>query len=260
MSQGELPAEGLVVAELVEASPSVQPTPWGLWMTLAFSLAVIVAFVAIQTAITIVFIVAQLPKTPITSEYACNGLLVSLATWAAASACLALVVLLIKLRKQLSVRDYLSLHRVSIGRFLAWASLLLIFIAITDGATWLLGRDVVPHFMIDSYRTAVIAPLFLASLWIAAPVFEEAFFRGFMFRGIQQSRLGNLGAILITAAVWSVIHLQYSAYEVAVIFLSGILLGVARATSNSVYLTIGLHSLMNVVATVELWVYLWLPS
>ena len=41
------------------------------------------------------------------------------------------------------------------------------------------------------------------------------------------------------------------------IFGSGILLGIARATSNSVCLTIGLHSLMNLIATVELWVYLW---
>jgi uncharacterized protein len=199
----------------------------------------------------------QLPKTPITSEYACNGLLVSLATWASAPACVALVVLLVRVRKQLSVRDYLSLHRVSIWRFLAWAALLLIFIAIADGTTWLLDRDVVGNFMIESYRTAVIVPLLLASLWIAAPVFEETFFRGFMFRGIQQSRLGTLGAVLITAFVFAVMHLQYNAYEIAVVFLGGILLGVARATSNSLYLTICLHSLMNIVATVELWVYLW---
>lgn len=78
-----------------------------------------------------------------------------------------------------------------------------------------------------------------------------------MFRGIQRSRLGNVGAILITSVVWSAIHLQYNAYEVTVVFLGGILLGLARATSNSIYLTIGLHSLMNVIATIELWVYLW---
>ena len=164
-------------------------------------------------------------------------------------------------KKEMSVRDYLSLHRVSIWRFLAWANVLVIFVVVTDGVTWLLGRDVVPKFMIDWYRTAGFVPAMLGSLWIAAPVFEEAFFRGFMFRGIQQSRLGNVGAILITALVWSVIHLQYSAYEVTVIFLAGILLGVARARSNSIYLTIGLHSLMNIIATIELWVYLSLhPS
>ncbi len=157
----------------------------------------------------------------------------------------------------MSLRDYLSLHRVSIWRFLAWATVLVLFVVVADGTTWFLDRDVVTKFMIDWYRTAGFVPAMLAALWIAAPVFEETFFRGFMFRGIQQSRLGNVGAILITAVVWSGIHLQYSAYEMAVIFLGGILLGAARARSNSIYLTIGLHSLMNVIATIELWVYLW---
>jgi uncharacterized protein len=257
MSQGELPADDLVLAELVEPLAVVEPRPWGFWLTLVLSLAVIVVFIAIQTVVTIVFMVAQMPTKPITSDYEPSGLLVSVATWISAPVCVALVILLTKLRGQLSVRDYLSLHRVSLGRFVAWAALLLIFVAIADGATWLLRHEVVNKFMLDSYRTAVFVPLLYAALWIAAPVFEETFFRGFMFRGIQQSRLGNLGAILITAAVWSIIHMQYDAYEMFVIFLGGILLGVARARSNSVYLTIGLHSLMNVVATIELWVYLW---
>jgi membrane protease YdiL (CAAX protease family) len=183
-------------------------------------------------------------------------LLLSVATWAAAPLCLALVILLVRLRNQLSVRDYLSLRGVSAGRFLAWAAILLAFVAVADGTTWLLDLNVVPSFMVEAYRTAGSVPLLLATLWIAAPVFEEVFFRGFMFHGIQQSRLGNVGAILITSLVWSAIHMQYNVYEVSIIFLGGILLGTARARSNSVLLTIGLHSIMNVVAMIELWVYL----
>jgi uncharacterized protein len=257
MSQGELPIENAVLAELVEPTP-VEPKPWGLWVTLAFSLAVIVAFTAIETAVVIVFLVLQAPKTLDPDSISGNGLFVSVATWVSMPICLAFVILLVKLRNQLSIREYLSLNRVSMGSFLAWAAALLVFVGCTDGTTWLLGRDIVPRFMIDAYRTAVVVPLLLAALWIAAPVFEEMFFRGFMFRGIQQSRLGNLGAILITSFIWSIIHMQYDAYQMAMIFLGGILLGVARARSNSVYLTIGLHSLMNVIATIELWVYLGL--
>jgi uncharacterized protein len=110
--------------------------------------------------------------------------------------------------------------------------------------------------MVDAYRTAVVVPLLLAALTIAAPVFEEVLFRGFMFHGIQQSRLGNIGAILITSLVWSAIHLQYDVSHVAIIFGAGILFGIARASSNSLYLLIGLHALMNVIATIELWICL----
>jgi uncharacterized protein len=256
MCQGELPNENAVLAELVEPTTLVQPKPWGLWPTLGFSLAVVVAFVAIHAAVEIVFLVVQLPKTPSTDHYVYNGLSVSVATWISMPVCVAFVVLLAKLRNQLSVRDYLSLHRVPVRQFLAWAGILLLFVVATDGITWLLGRDVVPPVMIEMYRTAVIVPLFWATLIIAAPLFEETFFRGFMFRGIQQSRLGNLGAVLITSFTWSIIHMQYDAYQVAGVFLIGILLGVARARSDSVYLTIAMHSLMNVIATIELWICL----
>jgi uncharacterized protein len=256
MSQGELPAENAILAELIEPAAPVPPKPWGFWATMGFSLAVFVVFVAIETAIGVAFVVLHAPELHHSEELGSNGMLLWVATWIANPACLALIVLLVKLRKRLSIRDYLGLNPLSALSFLGWAALMLLFIAISDGTTWLLGRPVVCDFMIDAYRTAVFVPMLLASLWIAAPVFEEVFMRGFMFRGIQQSRLGTIGAVLITALIWAVIHMQYDAYEVAVIFLGGILLGIARAKSNSVYLTMGLHSMMNVVATIELWVYL----
>lgn len=192
MSQGELPADSPILAELVEPPPVVEPRPWGFWMTLVFSLAVLVAFIMIQTAITIAFMVAKLPKTPITSEYVCDGLLLSVATWVAAPLCIALIVLLIKARRQLSIRDYLTLHRVSIGRFLVWAGLLLIFVVVTDGTTWLLGRNVVPTFMIESYRTAVVVPLLLGCSGSRLPYSRRRFsavscFAAFSDRGWETS-------------------------------------------------------------------------
>lgn len=92
---------------------------------------------------------------------------------------------------------------------------------------------------------------------VAAPVFEELFFRGFFFRGIQQSRLGNVGAVLITSFFWSIIHVQYDLPLIIWIFLLGILLGIARARSNSTYLTIALHALLNLIATIQIEVFLW---
>jgi uncharacterized protein len=255
MCQGELPVDNVVRAELV-APPPVQLRPWGFWATLGFSFAVIVTFIAIHTAVEIVFLVALSPKPLTAGSHAYNGLSLAVATWSSMLVCVAFVALLVRLRNQLSIRDYLALNRVSIGRFLAWTAALVLFAGVSDLVTWLLGREVVPRVMIEIYRTAVFAPLLCAALIIAAPVFEEVFFRGFMFRGIQQSRLGDIGAILITSFTWAIIHLQYDAYQVTVVFLGGLLLGLARARSNSVYLTICLHAVMNVIATIELWMCL----
>ena len=86
-------------------------------------------------------------------------------------------------------------------------------------------------------------------------MFEETFFRGFLFRGIQQTWMGNIGAILITALLWASIHMQYDLYQIALIFVHGIVLGCVRVKSNSIVTTMFLHAMMNLVATVEMCVF-----
>jgi membrane protease YdiL (CAAX protease family) len=50
----------------------------------------------------------------------------------------------------------------------------------------------------------------LASLWfgmvVAAPIVEEMLFRGLMYRGLAESRIGVIGAMLITSVVFGLAH------------------------------------------------------
>ena len=86
---------------------------------------------------------------------------------------------------------------------------------------------------------------------IAAPLFEETFFRGFLFKGFESSFMGPIGAVLVTAGLWAVIHLQYDAYGMASIFLFGLLLGAARVFTASLLVPLGLHAAASLVATIE---------
>jgi hypothetical protein len=90
---------------------------------------------------------------------------------------------------------------------------------------------------------------------VVAPIFEEIFFRGFLFQGIRYSRLGPIGAIGITSFFWAVIHLQYDIYGIATIFAHGLLLGIVRFKTDSIYLLMVMHSLASLVATVETALY-----
>ena len=259
MTQDETSAENPIVVETAEP---VRPRPWGFWATMAFSLGVIVLLFVLQMIVTIGFVVIEYAANRNFGaddfmRLATNGLLFSLATWVSMPLCLAMVVLLIKLRRQLSVRQYLSLNRLPVRTYLIWTAIMLVLVIVSDGARWILGESVVPEVMIEAYRTAVVPPLLWGAIIIAAPVFEELFFRGFFFRGIQQSRLGNVGAVLITSFFWSIIHVQYDLPLIIWIFLLGILLGIARARSNSTYLTIALHALLNLIATIQVEMYLW---
>jgi membrane protease YdiL (CAAX protease family) len=80
---------------------------------------------------------------------------------------------------------------------------------------------------------------------------EEVLFRGFLFEGVLHSRLGAGGAVGFTSLVWALTHVQYDAYDIATIFVSGLLLGYVRLKTGSLYATIFLHGLMNLVAMLE---------
>jgi CAAX protease family protein len=81
---------------------------------------------------------------------------------------------------------------------------------------------------------------------IAGPVVEEFTIRGFIFRGWSQSFLGPIGTIVLTSAVWAMIHTEYDWVERFPIFVAGLALGHFRWRSNSTWLTVMIHSAFNI--------------
>ena len=245
--------EVVEVAELVEE----RSTPWGFWATVGFSVAVLGVFVAVQTAVAIPFVLTEMQHNrhvsveELSQDLASNGLLLSLAVLLSAPACIGMTVLFAKIRRQMSVRQYLGLRPVSNGAMLLWCSSVLVFMLLSDALTYLVGRDIVPAQMVRAYETAGFLPLLWIAIIIGAPLFEELFFRGFLFQGIRHSKLGGTGAILITALAWAFIHTQYDAYQMSLIFVGGLLLGTARLKTDSAYVTIAMHVFWNIIAVVE---------
>jgi membrane protease YdiL (CAAX protease family) len=132
----------------------------------------------------------------------------------------------------------------------------LVFAIAWDGLTYLLDRPIIPEFMLRAYETAYFVPLLWLAIVIAAPLAEELFFRGFLFESVRYTRLGVTGAVVITSLLWAVIHLQYGPYEITTVFILGLILGVARLITGSIYTPIVMHGLVNLVATVEVAVYI----
>jgi len=88
---------------------------------------------------------------------------------------------------------------------------------------------------------------FLIGGCIAVPVMEEFVVRGFVFRGWSQSFLGPVGSIALSSVLWALIHMQYDWLGRFWIFVTGLALGYFRWRSNSTWLTVMLHSAMNIV-------------
>ena len=93
--------------------------------------------------------------------------------------------------------------------------------------------------------------LLVIAFCVAAPISEEFFARGFLYRGWSESFLGPAGAVVLSSVVWTGLHLQYDWFFLGEVFSIGLLFGYLRYRSNSIWLTIVLHGLNNLAATLQ---------
>lgn len=235
--------------------------PWGFWLTTGWGAIIGCAYLSVQVLVTVVYVAVYAvmhhgEPFPSADTIASNGLLLSVASILTVPVVVGLCLLFAKLRKGPSIRDYLGLTWPTPRAFIGWSLGLFVLMGASDSLTVALGRPIVPEVMVDMYRNTSFKPMIWVAIVIAAPVAEEFFFRGFLFQGWSQSRLGGLGTVWLTSALWAVIHLQYDAYGIATIFVGGILVGLARLKTRSMLLCVAMHAMMNLVATIQVAVFL----
>ena len=180
-----------------------------------------------------------------------DGYLLSLASFLATAVCCGLIVGVVKLKKGSLLTEYLCIRPVSLRVFLRWIGFLLGLVVLSDLLTALLGRPIVPPFVSAAYATANPVWMIWVAFIVAAPLFEEIFFRGFLFKGLESSFMGPIGAVLVTAGIWAGIHLQYDLYGMGTVFCLGLLIGAARVVTASIVVPLVLHAVASLVATIE---------
>src|SRR6202790_2843338 len=150
--------------------------------------------------------------------------------------------------------DYLALRRPSWTNLLIGVVGLFVLVMGWDLLSRMTGREVTPGFMGEVLQSAQADGalwLLVIAFCVAAPVTEELFARGFLYRGWSESFLGPAGAILLSSLVWTALHLQYDWYFFGEVFSIGLLLGFLRHRFKSTWLTIFVHALNNLAAVVQ---------
>jgi len=242
-----------------DSAETIKPEskPWGFWKTIGFSLIISIAYLLAIIVFTFIYLFISKFLRPEINIYEysrsldSNGFYLALSTLFAAPLMIGLVIFFSYFCKGIPVRQYLCVYKPSLKELFKWLFIQLLFIVGSDTLTVLMGRSVVPDWMVNVYETALFTPLLWFAFIIAAPLGEEIFFRGFLFKGIEDSKIGSIGAIFISAVFWSIIHIQYDLYGISCIFVGGLILGLARAKSKSIYVPIAMHGLMNLVASIE---------
>lgn len=238
------------------AAPMSSPV-WKMPGTLIWGTIIAVIFIVTQISAMVVYIkihfgdVAPPEFERLVMELQYDGTVISICTFAAFLICGPAIVCVVKFKKGSNLGHYLALKTVDSATSKYWALVMICLIVVSDVLTLLLGKPLVPEFSATVYKSTESHWMLLLAIIVAAPILEELFFRGFLFAGLSQSIVGPAGAVFISAFGWAAIHSQYDFFTIVSIFFMGLVLGAARAKSGSVLLAIGLHSLANLLASVE---------
>ena len=241
------------------------PAPWGYFATAAWT---VFAF-AISTLAAIVyaywFFGYDQLRTMIESGDDLNakfdGVLIANITILSAIVQIAIVTFAIRIRRW-TIPDYLGLTLPPRHVIIQSLILLIALLVVMDGLTLAFGYASVPPFQVISYRTAKAAggllPLF-AAVVVFAPISEEIVFRGFLYRGFVRKPGHEPYAILIITLLWMAVHQQYDWVGLLQIFVIGLLLGWVRWSTGSIGLTMLMHMVANLFASIETIVWVeWL--
>ena len=158
-----------------------------------------------------------------------------------------------KLKKGSILKEYFSLNGFTGKTLGLW---MVVFVVLYIGIGFLieaLGAKEIPDFMLNlEFPTLLTQVLLLIAVVVAAPIVEEVVFRGFLLKGFSQTFMGVHGAVIVTSVLWAVIHVQYEMVYVFSIFLIGLVFGYARIQTNSLYIPMIMHGLMNFFSMIGL--------
>ena len=233
-----------------------QPRVWRFWGTALWGFVVFAAMFVGQIAVVVFFVLRGGGAGDLGDAIrvvASSGLAISLSVIAG----LAAVVLALWLAIRwigASFADYLALRWTSWSNFAIGVIGLVVLVEGWDFLSRATSHEVTPDFMVDVLKSAEgegALWLLVLAFCVAAPITEEFFARGFLYRGWSESALRVPGAIALSSLVWTGLHLQYDWFFFGEVFCIGLWFGYIRYRGNSTWLTIVLHGLNNLGAVVQ---------
>lgn len=156
------------------------------------------------------------------------------------------ILILAKLQKT-SLKTILPIKKSKLSLWIIFSIILVFLNTIFYQISLLLERE--PMLFMDSLaQTANPLWVLILAVVLIIPIYEELIFRGFMWSALVNSKLGIVGASLITSGVFAWVHFQYGVVELMMIFALALLFGMARLYSGSLKLPIFLHITNNSMA------------
>lgn len=214
-------------------------TPYGPWASLALTAAVLVCAELISEAL--ILLVARTPEaaSPINHTHMLSSMVIS------GLIGVAVLAKLVDMRAPGRIAEYLALRWVDSDTVWRWLGAIAAYLVLALAAQAILRGtfDIPPPpSPLDGVE---VGPLFLLAVVVVGPAFEELLFRGFLMEGLMPTQLGQAGALTVSTLLWALLHGQYDAIGMVLVFGCGMVLGLARLNTGSLLLPIVLHGAFN---------------
>lgn len=102
-------------------------------------------------------------------------------------------------------------------------------------------------FLVEGLRSDMW-PFVLVMAVVLAPLWEELTFRGFLLSALANSRLGFVGAGLISTTLWTLLHASYSIPALVSVFAAGLVITWLVWKTGSLRVAIVTHAMVNASA------------
>ena len=250
------------------AVEEIKPKPciWGGWPTVGFSAVIFGVFFTAQNLAAVVFLAIQISQNPslwsLTNlmdyllKVQSNGLMLSTAIIFSGICGFFFIWLFVKLRRGYSFRDYLEFNQPRGRQWLMIVGALILLVIFGYFMDRIYTDTKALKMMTDAYLSAGWTPLFWIAAVIFAPIFEESFFRGFLFVGLRDSKVGPAWAVILTSLTFAIVHIQYSWQGIVTILFIGLVFGIVRLFSKSLWTTMVLHAAWNLFSLITVAIYL----
>lgn len=115
------------------------------------------------------------------------------------------------------------------------------------------SAGIVEKALADLADEPLLFALTIPGLAIAVPIAEELIFRGPVFAALTTTPLGRSGTVIVTSALWAVMHATAAPWIfVTIIFFMGLILGAILLRFGSITVTIVCHCVWNSYSTLAI--------